>query len=189
MRTLAVAAALLLSVCVPAQAADNGIYVGGALSRATIDSNTGLFGIDFDDDDTAYKLIAGIRPFDAVSFEASYIDFGSVVFDNRAVVSDGIRSELEAEAIDVQAVGYIGGPVLELFGKAGIVFWDAEAILQGGIGGVDLRDSDSGADLVFGAGCQAQFGSLAARVAYESFDVADADGVELWSFGLTWTFF
>lgn len=33
------------------------------------------------------------------------------------------------------------------------------------------------------------FGSLAARVEYESFEIADADNVELWSFGLTWTFF
>lgn len=189
MRICLLAAALPLALCVTAQAADNGIYVGGALSRTTIDSSVDPFGIDFDDDDTAYKLIAGIRPFDAIAFEASYIDFGSVVFDNRDAVSDGIFSELEAEAIDVQVVGHIGGPVLEFFGKAGVVFWDAEAVLQGGIGGVDLRDSDSGTDLVFGGGVQAQFGSLAARVEYESFDVADADNVDLWSFGLTWTFF
>lgn len=182
-------AALPLVFCLSAHAADNGIYVGGALGRTTIDSNVDLFGIDFSDEDTAYKLIAGIRPFDALSFEASYIDFGSVVFDNRGVVSDGIRSELEAQAIDVQAVGYIGGPIVEFFGKAGIVVWDADAVLQGGIGGVDLSDSDSGTDLVFGGGIQAQFGSLAARVEYESFDIADADDVELWSFGLTWTFF
>ena len=189
MRIRLLAALLPLAVCVNAHAADNGIYIGGALSRTAIDSNVDLFGIDFDDEDTAYKLIAGIRPFDALSFEASYIDFGSVVFDNREVVSDGIFSELEAEAIDVQAVGYLGGPVLEFFGKAGIVFWDADAVLQGGIGGVDLRDSDSGTDIVYGAGIQAQFGSLAARVEYEAFDVADADALELWSFGLTWTFF
>ncbi len=189
MRKRLLAAILPLAFCISAHAADNGIYVGGTLSRTTIDSNVDLFGIDFDDEDTAYKLIAGIRPFDALSFEANYIDFGSIVFDNRDIVSDGIRSELEAKAIDVQAVGYIGGPVLEFFGKAGVVFWDADAVLQGGIGGVDLRDSDSGTDLVYGAGIQAQFGSLAARIEYESFDVADADDVELWSFGLTWTFF
>ncbi len=189
MRNRLLAAVLALAVCVNAQAADNGIYVGAALSRTTIDSNVDLFGIDFDDEDTAYKLIAGIRPFDALSFEASYIDFGSVVFDNRDIVSDGIRSELEAEAINLQAIGYVGGPVLEFFGKAGVVFWDADAILQGGIGGVDLRDSDNGTDLVYGAGIQAQFGSLAARVEYEAFGIADADDVDLWSFGLTWTFF
>lgn len=189
MRNRFIAIFLPLALSAGAHAADNGIYVGGSLARTTIDSNVDLFGVDFDDDDTGYKLIAGIRPFDALSFEASYIDFGSVVFDNRDIVSDGIRSELEAKAIDVQAVGYIGGPVLEFFGKAGVVFWDADAVLQGGIGGVDLRDSDSGTDLVYGGGIQAQFGSLAARVEYESFDVADADDVELWSFGLTWTFF
>ena len=189
MRTRLVLAALPLAFCLTAHAGDNGIYVGGALGRTTIDSDVDLFGIDFDDEDTAYKLIAGIRPFDALSFEASYIDFGSVVFDNRDIVSDGIRSELDSQAIDVQAVGYLGGPVLEFFGKAGIVFWDADAVLQGGIGGVDLSDSDSGTDIVFGGGIQAQFGSLAARVEYESFEIADADGVELWSFGLTWTFF
>ena len=189
MRKCLLATLLSLAFCVNAHAGDNGIYVGGALSRTAIDSSIDVFGIDFDDEDTAYKLIAGIRPFDSVSFEASYIDFGSAVFDNRDVVSDGVFAEIEAEAIDVQAVGYIGGEVLEFFGKAGIVYWDADAVLQGGIGGIDLRDSDNGADLVYGAGIQAQFGSLAARIEYESFDVADADDVELWSFGLTWTFF
>ncbi len=142
MRNRFLATFLLLALSAGAHAADNGIYVGASLARTTIDSNVDLFGVDFDDEDTAYKLIAGIRPFDALSFEANYIDFGSVVFDNRDIVSDGIRSELEAKAIDVLAVGYIGGPVLEFFGKAGVVFWDADAVLQGGIGGVDLRDSD-----------------------------------------------
>lgn len=189
MRNFLLVPVCLLAAFTGAHAADNGIYVGGALGQATIDSNVDLFGIDYDDEDTAYKFIAGIRPFDAFAFEASYIDFGRVVFDDRDIVSDGIRAELETEAIDIQAVGFIGGPVLEFFGKAGIVFWDAEAVLQGGIGGVELRDSDSGTDFVFGGGIQAQFGSLAARVEFESFDIADADDVELWSFGLTWTFF
>lgn len=189
MRKRLLVAALPLLFSVPAQAADNGIYVGGSLGRTMIDTSIDPFGIDFEDEDTAYKLIAGLRPFDKLSFEASYIDFGKAAFDNRDVVSDGIRSELEAEALDLQAVGYIGGPTLEFFGKAGIVFWDADAVLQGGIGGIDIRDSDSGTDLVLGGGVQAHFGSLAARVEYEWFDVADADGVELWTFGLTWTFF
>jgi hypothetical protein len=189
MRNLILAVLAQLVFCINAHAEDNGIYVGGALSRSTIDTNANLFGFSFEDDDTAYKLIAGIRPFDAISFEANYIDFGNIVFDNRAVVSDGFRSELQADAIDALVVGYVGGPAIELFGKLGVVFWDAEAVLQGGIGGVDIRDSDSGTDLVYGGGVQAQFGSLAVRLEYEGFDVASANTLELWSLGLTWTFF
>lgn len=189
MRKLVLVAAALAAFSSHARAADNGIYIGAAISQSTIDTEAELFGFEFEDDDTAYKLIAGIRPFDALSFEANYIDFGSIVFDNRGTVSDGFRSELETQAIDLQAVGYLGGPIVEVFGKIGVVYWDADSVLQGGIAGVDLRDSDSGTDLMYGAGIQAQFGSLAARLEYESFEVSDADKAELWSLGLTWTFF
>jgi len=188
MRTSLFAALVFLAMSMNAYGGDNGVYVGGALSRSMIDTEADFFGFQFDDDDEGYKVIVGFRPIDAFAIEANYVNFGSVVFDNRGTVSDGVRVEYEAQAIDAFAVGYLGGPGIEFFAKLGAVYWDADAALQGGIAGVDLRDSDSGADLVYGGGLQVHFGSLAARFEYESFDVSGVDSLELWSLGLTWTF-
>lgn len=188
MRKLLVTAAALTAVSVSANAADNGIYLGAALSRSTIETDADFFGFSFEDNDTAYKIIGGIRPFDALAFEVNYVDFGNIVFDNRGTVTDGFRGELEAQAIDAFALAFVGGPLIEVFGKIGLIAWDADTVLQGGISGIDVRDDDSGTDLAFGAGVQAQVASLAVRLEYENFDVSEADNVELWSLGVTWTF-
>lgn len=169
-----------------ARAADNGIYVGAALSQSSIETDNDFFGFGFEDDETAWKLIGGIRPFDALAFEANYVDFGSIVVDQQA--ADGFRAEFESRAIDAFAVGFLGGPLIEGFGKIGVIAWDAESALSGGLGNVDLRDDDSGVDLAIGAGLQASFTSLALRLEYERFEIADTDSVELWSLGVTWTF-
>ncbi|HZW59298.1 MAG TPA: outer membrane beta-barrel protein [Woeseiaceae bacterium] len=181
--------AAMLAGSLDAHAADNGIYLGAALSRSSIDTESDFFGFSYEDDDTAYKLIGGFRPLDSLAIEANYVDFGNIVFDNRDTVPDGFRSEYQTQAIDAFAVGFIGVPLVEVFGKIGVVYWDADAVLQGGISGVDLRDSDSGADLAYGGGVQAHLGSLSARLEYEKFEMADTEKTGLWSLGLTYTFF
>lgn len=186
MSRIFIAAAALLAFGLPAHAADNGFYLGGALSRSTIDTDDEFFGFEYEDEDTAYKLIGGFRPLDAFAIEANYVDFGEIVFDDTA--ADGFRGEYESRALDAFAVGFLGVPFVEAFGKVGLVYWDADAVLQGGIGGIDLSDSESGADLAYGAGVQANFGSLSARLEYERFEISDVDSTELWSLGLTWTF-
>lgn len=178
---------LLLATGVAAHAADNGVYVGGALSRSSIDTNGDFFGFSFKDEDTAYKLIGGIRPFDRLAIEANYVDFGNLEFDDGLVV-DGVRGEYEAKALDAFAVVFAGGPFIEGFGKIGAVFWDADAAVQGGLAGLDLRDSDSGADLAWGAGAQAYLGGLAVRLEFERFEIDRADKLDLWSLGVTYTF-
>ncbi len=186
MRKLTIATMALLAISLNAEAGDNGVYLGAALSRSTIDTDSDFFGFRYQDDDTAYKFIGGIRPFDSLAIEVNYVDFGNIIFDDRAI--DGFRSEFETKAIDASAVVFVGGPVVELFGKIGAVYWDADSVLQGGIGGLDLRNSDSGADITWGAGVQAQLASIALRLEYENFNISDTDKVELWSLGFTYTF-
>lgn len=178
---------LLLAAGAAAHAADNGVYVGGALSRSSIDTDSEFFGFSFKDEDTAYKLIAGVRPFDRLALEANYVNFGSLEFSD-GQVADSLRGEYEGKALDAFAVVFVGGPFIEGFGKIGAVYWDTERVLQGGIGGIDLRDDDSGADLAWGAGAQAYLGSLAVRLEYERFEVDSADRLDLWSLGVTYTF-
>ncbi len=187
MRKIIVTCLLVVGTSASVQAADNGIYVGGAVSRSSIETDEDFFGFSFEDDDTGYKLIGGIRPFDALAFEANYVDFGSITFDDTA--ADGFRGELETRALDVFAVGFLGLlPFVEAYGKVGAIAWDAESTLQGGIQGIDLRDTDDGVDLAWGVGVQGHVSSLAVRLEYENFDIGEVDSVEMWSLGATWTF-
>jgi hypothetical protein len=62
-RKVIVAAILLFASSSPVLAADNGIYLGASVGQANleVDDLAGLSAADFDGEDTAFKLIAGIR--------------------------------------------------------------------------------------------------------------------------------
>ena len=190
MKTLLGRVALIL-VCActaEADAADTGVYVGGAVSQSTIETNADFFGFSLDDDDSGYKVIGGIRLLDSFAVEVNYVDFGAIVFEDGNFAADGIRNEYEATALDAFAVGFIGIGVIETFGKVGIVYWDAESRLQGGLTGLDLSASETGTDFAFGVGGQFNVGSLSLRLEYENFDVSGVEQLDMWSLGLTYTF-
>ena len=47
---------------------------------------------------------------------------------------------------------------------------------------------DDGTDLTYGVGAQFRVWSLSIRGEYEVFDISDADTVDMFSIGVTWTF-
>ncbi len=167
-----------------AQAADRGFYVGGGVSQVKLDDigddfDTGDLD-DFKIDDTAWKVIAGFRPFKMLAVEANYIDLGK---ENTSV--GGVNFDADASAFAAYAVGYLPLPIplVDVYAKAGVARWERNARAEG------LFDlDDHGTDFAYGAGAQLNFGSLSARLEYEQFDVKHTDGVELLSLALTYTF-
>ena len=165
-----------------AQAADNGFYVGGGVSQARLDKvgdefDTGDLN-DFKLHDTAWKAIVGFRPMKLFAVEANYDDLGS---ENRSFAGGEFRADAKAFA----AYGMIFAPIplVDLYAKAGLARWKTSARADG------LFDlDDKGTDFAYGAGVAVNFGSLAARLEYEQFDVKHTDGVELLTLGLTYTF-
>jgi len=182
MRKLAAFAALALAgTC--ASAADNGIYLGAGVSaNATLDG--GQFQSDLDIKNSPYKLILGIRPLDHFGVEVNYVDFGTAKL-SPALPDLGVSAK--AKFYDVFAVGYLPLPLVDVYAKAGLVRWDTDVQLTT-IAGLLPRVSDSGTDFAYGAGAQVRFGSLAARLEYERFDVSNADRIDIVSVGVTWTF-
>ncbi len=123
------AAALLTLPVLPAVAADNGFYLGGSVGQANlkIDDLTDnvLPDDDFDADDTAFKLIAGIRPLDWLGVEAAYVNFGEPEDD---VLGGSLKAD--GDGISAFAVGFLPiGPV-DLFAKVGLIAWDSK--IEGG---------------------------------------------------------
>jgi opacity protein-like surface antigen len=168
-----------------AQAADNGFYIGGGVSQAEIDTfDSDEFGVgdlnDFEIDDTAFKLIAGFRPLEFMAVEANYMDLG----EGRIGIGPA-RFQTEAKAIAAYALFSLPIPVVDVYGKLGLARWE----LDGSFDGVALEDlDDEGTEFAYGAGVQMNFGSLGARLEWESFDIDRTDGLELLSLGVTWTF-
>lgn len=180
-KLVAIVVLALAGTC--ASAADNGIYLGAA---TVLDETLHTSGSQFDLDvkNRPYKLILGIRPIDMFGVEVNYVDYGSA---RNAVPIVDATVNAHAKFYDAFAVGYLPLPLVDLYAKAGLVKWDTDFQLTT-IAGPQPRTSDSGTDFAYGAGAQVRFGSLAARLEYERFEVSDADKVDLLSLGVTWTF-
>lgn len=186
MQRLALVMALALMGGV-AHAADNGIYIGAGVSQAKIDGIGENFGVDdlddFELDDTAWKLIAGIRPLDFIAVEVNYMDLGS----ESAALGVAGSADVEATALAGYVVGFLPLPLplLDVYAKAGLAYWEAEGSVRGPL---SLDIDDDGTEFAYGVGAQVRFGSLAARLEYEKFDIDNTDGLELLTLGVTWTF-
>lgn len=183
MKNLFVAIAALAAglVAVPAQSADNGIYLGGSVGAAGVKADDSVDGSNFNYDagSTGFKLIGGWRFLDWLAVEADYVDLGS---GNDKV--QGIELETDINGVSLSAVGFLPlGPV-DLLARVGAINWNAD-LRAPGFGKV----SDDGTDFTWGVGAQFRVLSLAIRAEYEQFDIADADTVDMVSLGVTWTFF
>lgn len=181
LKIVAFTALLLGLASFSSHAVDNGIYLGAGIGQGGVQFDDRIDGerIDFDADDTAYKLIAGWRFLDWLAVEANYVDLGSA--SDRI---DGINIETDVSGFSLAALGFLPIGPADLFAKVGAINWDAEVSARG----TNLRGSDDGTDLMYGAGVQFRVWSLSIRGEYEIFDVSNTDTVDMISVSVTWTF-
>jgi hypothetical protein len=174
----AVASALLFSAT-PAIAADNGVYLGGSIGQSGVEFDESLEGenFSFDASTTGFKAIAGWRFLDWLAVEGNYVDLGSG--DDTI---EGVKFESDVSGVSLSAVGFLPVGPVDLFARIGAINWDADLSAPG------FSRSDDGTDLTYGIGAQFRVWSLGIRGEYEVFDVSDADTVDMYSVGVTWTF-
>jgi opacity protein-like surface antigen len=182
-------AGLLLAAAPLARAADNGFYLGAGYSTTDFDLSNPGNAQPFDDTDSGYKAIAGFRILDSFGIEASYIDHGEATLPAGGACVGGPcpdTTRLSAQTLSAFAVGFLAFPVVDLFAKAGVT----SASFDGRTPGFpDFNVSDDNTDFAWGAGVQAHFGSLGARLEYESFPVLDNQDVGTVSLSFIYTFF
>jgi hypothetical protein len=171
------AAALLLTSGIAAAGAESGLYLGGSLGTTSVDVDTGT--VEFDDDDTGYKIFAGYNfgliPLLDLAVEGSYVDFGEVSSSQIGNADVGITAW---DAFGV--AGFKLGPI-GVFGKVGMIAWESES------DAVQEELDDSGSDPAYGIGARFQLGSVSLRAEYEIFDT-DAADIDYFSVGAAWTF-
>lgn len=177
----AVAAVLLVSG--PAMA-DSGFYLGGSVGNTALEVNfddgQGGF-LPFDESDFSWKLYGGYNfdlPVINLGVEGGYRSLGG---PSATFISDTVGIDLTAW--DVFGVaGFELGPVT-LFGKLGMVAWDAELTLNG----ID-QGSEDDQDTAYGLGASFNLGSFQLRAEYEMFDVSDVEDLYMLSAGFVYTF-
>ncbi|MFO1465269.1 MAG: outer membrane beta-barrel protein [Steroidobacteraceae bacterium] len=181
MKTVIPLFALSIAGIGAANAADHGIYLGAGLGQSKLDPDSRRLNfseLNYDDKDQGYKIIAGIRPLDVLGAELNYVDLGKT---DGSGIGGAIRAD--AKLVNFSVVGYVPLPFVDLFGKAGFARSESR-FREDGIG--SLKDNST--DFSWGAGVQAHFGSLGARVEYERFNLPRTDRASLVSLGVTWTF-
>lgn len=180
---LSAVAAVFVSVAafVPAESHAGG-YIGGSVGQSYIEVDSGDPTIpqNFDEEDFGWKAMIGYEfnlPIN-LGIEAAYVDLG-------APSGDVAGTQFEVDANGFAGFGTIGfdlGP-LNIFGKAGLIAWDAELSIDGFDAG-----SDDGTDPAYGLGVQFGLGSIDIRGEYEIFDIEDTDDVAMLSIGIIYRF-
>lgn len=165
--------------------AESGLYIGGGVGNASVESTdsnpSGGADLDFDESDAGYKLFAGynfgIVPLVNLAVEGGYVDFGA---PEGTIAGQNITYEVTG----FHAFGLAGanlGPVM-LFGKVGMISWDSDSRIG------NTSGDDSGTDAAYGAGLQFQLLSVGIRAEYERYEVSDLDSLDLISASVTYTF-
>jgi len=165
--------------------ADTGFYFGGSVGDTTLeaefDDPIGDGTFTFDESDFSWKAFGGVNfdlPVVQLGIEAGYVDLGG----------PSVTFAAEEYGVDVTAwdafgvAGFNLGPV-KLFGKLGVVSWDAEATIAGFEAG-----SDDGTDTAYGVGAALELGSFQIRAEYEAFDISDIEDLYMLSAGFVFTF-
>ncbi|MDZ7642868.1 MAG: outer membrane beta-barrel protein [Woeseiaceae bacterium] len=147
--------------------------------------------LDFDEDDFSWSAFAGIQATDTLAVEASYNNFGD--FDTSRTF-DLTQTDIDAELTGYDVMGVLSLPMgpLRLYGKAGVVYWDARATarIQPPFGsGFSVDDDDNGTDLAFGGGLEFRISpALSLRGELEWFDIEDTEEVWFASAGIAYRF-
>jgi hypothetical protein len=184
MRRLLLASTLALFAGVGVAQADDdllGLYAGAGIMRAKMEDT---FHTDFDFSNTAWKVYAGLHPKDFfLGVDVDYMDLGS----QSAGTFYGPASA-NTKAFAAYAVGYLPIPVpnIDVYGKAGLARWQ----FNGSLPAQGLFSlSENGTDFAWGVAGQVHFlERFAVRLEYEHFNIREADDVQLYSLGVSYTF-
>lgn len=175
--------AFVVSLALPAVAADNGFYLGASVGQSDIKIDQDLEDIDFSGGAMSYKVFGGFRFITFLGVEGSYVDLGSPSDFVEAI--DG-TIETDVTGYDGFVVGYLPLGIADIFAKAGVIAWDAS--ISGQVGGASERQSDDGTDPAYGIGIQFRIKSIAIRAEFEYFDIEGAKYVYMYSIGGSFTF-
>lgn len=143
-----------------------GFYAGVGIGNSKLDFEDEELGIDFDADDTGFKIFGGYNFNQYFGVEAAYVNGGQPTDD-----VFGVDVEFELTGFIGSVVGRVPvGDTFALFGKVGFASYDVEVSALG------ESEDESESDMAYGFGGALTFAERwEVRVEYEAIDVSDGD--------------
>lgn len=184
-KVLSATTAALVLAAGTAFAQDNptGLYVGAGFGDFSVEIDD-LDGVndaidDFDEDDSASKYFAGWRLNKFLALQGDYYDLGGMTGTLK-----GQQIATKTDAFAASVVGTLPIAFIELFARAGIVFYDLD--VDRGVTNI-IDESDD--DFVYSAGVGfVLFHRLNLQLEYEIFDIGDLDKSDAWWLNASWRF-
>lgn len=171
-----ITAVIILGLAVSDSVAD-GPYVGAGIGNTYFSSEVrdALDQIkEIDDNSTSWKIFGGFRGPKFIGVEGGYRSFGEV----SSSVSDQLF-ESKTTGWDIEALGRLEIAIVDIFAKAGVMFWSTDVTILGK--GYD----DSGTDFFWGLGAGVHLGPIGARLEWETVELDSPDNLSMVSISAT----
>jgi OmpA-OmpF porin, OOP family len=171
---------ILIIVFITTGAFAQGIYVGAGIGN-TFYSNEFEDAVnqvqEISENSTAWKIFAGVQLQKFIGIEAGYRSFGTISSD----ISNATY-ESKTDGWDIEAVGSYQIAIIDLFGKAGVMFSSTDESAG------SESTSDSNTNFLWGLGVGAHFGPIGARLEWESIAVDGPTNLSMVSLSGTFGF-
>jgi opacity protein-like surface antigen len=147
-----------------------GLYVGAGIGNTFFGAETeiGEQVKDISENSTGYKFFAGFKTPTIFGIEGGYRNFGTVDTN----IGD-LQFESQTKGWDVYGMAHFEVlKILDLFAKAGVLFWNSESKLVG-----QLLGENSGTDFSWGLGAGVSLGPIGVRLEYENFQIENLEAL------------
>lgn len=134
---------------------------------------------DISENSTGYKFFAGFNTPSIFGIEGGYRNFGTVKTN-----IEGFEFESQTTGWDVYGMAHFEVlMILDLFAKAGVLFWKSESgLVQEQLG------SETGTAFSWGLGAGVTLGPIGVRLEWENFQVDDPETLSAVMLGATFGF-
>ncbi len=159
-----------------------GIYIGAGIGNSYLDldlEDVGEEAQGISENSTAYKFFGGYRGESIIGIEGGYRNFGNI---ESSVLDYGVESK--TTGWDVEALGRFEIAIVDIFAKAGALFWTTENT----VAQIDYTDKESGTAFMWGLGVGVHLGAFGVRLEYEKFQIEDINNLSMLSLSATFGF-
>ena len=176
LRRIIIVAVMVIALAATSAFAE-GLYIGAGIGNTFFSSNyeDALDQIkEIDENSTAWKIFGGFSSASFFGIEGGYRDFGEI----ESTISNEVF-KVKTTGWDVEAVGRFKIAFIDIFGKAGAMFWSTDLTLLG------REYEENGTDFFWGLGAGVRLGPIGVRLEWESLEGGDAENLSMVSLGAT----
>lgn len=177
MRKGTIFVAVMIIAMAATSAYAEGAYIGAGIGNTFFSSNyqDALDQIKtIDENSTVWKVFGGFSGSSFFGVEGGYRDFGNI---ESTISNEAFKAQ--TTGWDVEAVGRFKIAIVDIFGKAGAMFWSTDLTLLG------HEYDENGTDFFWGLGAGVRLGPIGVRLEWESLEGGGSEDLSMVSLGAT----